>query len=182
MSKRLVVGITGASGVIYGIRLLEVLRANDEVETHLVISPAAKATIAQETDWKVSAVEALADAVYDIASGSFATVGMVIIPCSIKTLSAVAHSYSADLISRAADVTLKEGRPLVLVVREAPLHLGHLRLMLRAAAAGAPCTGRTCRCGTTWPNGRRSRRGASARPPCRAPRPASTAWWCSHRR
>lgn len=144
MSKRLVVGITGASGVIYGIRLLEVLRANDEVETHLVISPAAKATIAQETDWKVSAVEALADRVYDtrdigaaIASGSFATVGMVIIPCSIKTLSAVAHSYSADLISRAADVTLKEGRPLVLVVREAPLHLGHLRLMLRAAEAGA---------------------------------------------
>jgi len=144
MSKRLVVGITGASGVIYGIRLLEVLRANEEVETHLVISPAAKATIAQETDWKVSAVEALADRVYDtrdigaaIASGSFATVGMVIIPCSIKTLSAVAHSYSADLISRAADVTLKEGRPLVLVVRETPLHLGHLRLMLRAAEAGA---------------------------------------------
>ncbi len=144
MSKRLVVGITGASGVIYGIRLLEVLRASDEVETHLIISPAAKATIAQETDWKVSAVEALADAVYDtrdigaaIASGSFATVGMVIIPCSIKTLSAVAHSYSADLISRAADVTLKEGRPLVLVVRETPLHLGHLRLMLRAAEAGA---------------------------------------------
>lgn len=144
MSKRLVVGITGASGVIYGIRLLEVLRASDEVETHLVISPAAKATIAQETDWKVSAVEALADAVYDtrdigaaIASGSFATVGMVIIPCSIKTLSAVAHSYSADLISRAADVTLKEGRPLVLVVRETPLHLGHLRLMARAAEIGA---------------------------------------------
>jgi 4-hydroxy-3-polyprenylbenzoate decarboxylase len=144
MSKRLVVGITGASGVIYGIRLLEVLRANEEVETHLVVSPAAKATIAQETDWKVSAVEALADRVYDtrdigaaIASGSFATVGMVIIPCSIKTLSAVAHSYSADLISRAADVTLKEGRPLVLVVRETPLHLGHLRLMLRAAEAGA---------------------------------------------
>ncbi len=144
MSKRLVVGITGASGVIYGIRLLEVLRASDEVETHLVISPAAKATIAQETDWKVSAVEALADRVYDtrdigaaIASGSFATLGMVIIPCSIKTLSAVAHSYSADLISRAADVTLKEGRPLVLVVRETPLHLGHLRLMVRAAEAGA---------------------------------------------
>lgn len=144
MSQRLVVGITGASGVIYGIRLLEVLRASDEVETHLIISPAAKATIAQETDWKVSAVEALADRVYDtrdigaaIASGSFATVGMVIIPCSIKTLSAVAHSYSADLISRAADVTLKEGRPLVLVVRETPLHLGHLRLMLRAAEAGA---------------------------------------------
>lgn len=144
MSKRLVVAITGASGVIYGIRLLEVLRASEEVETHLVISPAGKATIVQETDWKVSAVEALADMVYDvrdigaaIASGSFATAGMVIIPCSIKTLSAVAHSYSADLISRAADVTLKEGRPLVLVVRETPLHLGHLRLMLRAAEAGA---------------------------------------------
>lgn len=144
MSKRLVVAITGASGVIYGIRLLEVLRASEEVETHLVISPAGKATIAQETDWKVSAVEALADVVYDvrdigaaIASGSFATAGMVIIPCSIKTLSAIAHSYSADLISRAADVTLKEGRPLVLVVRETPLHLGHLRLMTQAAESGA---------------------------------------------
>jgi len=142
--KRLVVGISGASGVIYGIRLLEVLRAGGEVETHLVVSPAAKATIAQETDWKVSDVEALAGQVYDdrdigaaIASGSFATAGMVIIPCSIKTLSAVAHSFSADLMSRAADVTLKEGRPLVLVVREAPLHLGHLRLMAQAAAAGA---------------------------------------------
>jgi 4-hydroxy-3-polyprenylbenzoate decarboxylase len=141
--KRLVVGITGASGVIYGIRLLEVLRASDEVETHLVVSPAAKATIAQETDWKVSAVEALADQVYDdrdigaaIASGSFATAGMVIIPCSIKTLSAVAHSFSADLLSRAADVTLKEGRPLVLVVRETPLHLGHLRLLTQAAEMG----------------------------------------------
>jgi 4-hydroxy-3-polyprenylbenzoate decarboxylase len=142
--KRLVVGITGASGVIYGVRLLEVLRASDEVETHLVVSPAAKATIAQETDWKVSAVEALADQVYDdrdigaaIASGSFATAGMVIIPCSIKTLSAVAHSFSADLLSRAADVTLKEGRPLVLVVRETPLHLGHLRLMTQAVEIGA---------------------------------------------
>jgi len=142
--KRLVVGISGASGVIYGIRLLEVLRAGGEVETHLVVSPAAKATIAQETDWKVSDVEALAGQVYDdrdigaaIASGSFATAGMVIVPCSIKTLSAVAHSFSADLMSRAADVTLKEGRPLVLVVREAPLHLGHLRLMAQAAAAGA---------------------------------------------
>lgn len=142
--KRLVVGISGASGVIYGIRLLEVLRAGGEVETHLVISPAAKATIAQETDWKVSDVEALAGQVYDdrdigaaIASGSFATAGMVIIPCSIKTLSAVAHSFSADLMSRAADVTLKEGRPLVLVVREAPLHLGHLRLMAQAAEIGA---------------------------------------------
>ena len=141
--KKLVVGITGASGVILGIRLLQVVREARLAETHLVVSPAAKATIAQETHWKVSDVEALADATYDtrdigaaIASGSFVTTGMVIIPCSIKTLSAVANSYSADLISRAADVTLKEGRLLVLVVRETPLHLGHLRLMERAAEIG----------------------------------------------
>jgi 4-hydroxy-3-polyprenylbenzoate decarboxylase len=142
--KRLVVGITGASGVILGIRLLQVVRQAQLAETHVVISAAAKATITQETDWKVSDVTALADTVYDtrdvgaaIASGSFVTVGMVIIPCSIKTLSAVANSYSAELIARAADVTLKEGRPLALVVRETPLHLGHLRLMERAAEMGA---------------------------------------------
>jgi len=142
--KRLVVGITGASGVILGIRLLEVVRQAQLAETHLVISSAAKATIAQETAWKVGAVEALADVRYDsrdigaaIASGSFLTAGMVVIPCSIKTLSAVANSYSADLISRAADVTLKEGRLLVLVVRETPLHAGHLGLMKRAAEIGA---------------------------------------------
>ena len=141
--KKLVVGITGASGVILGIRLLQVVREAKLAETHVVISAAAKATIAQETDWKVSDVTALADTVYDtrdvgaaIASGSFVTAGMIIIPCSIKTLSAVANSYSADLISRAADVTLKEGRPLVLVVRETPLHLGHLRLMERAVEIG----------------------------------------------
>ena len=140
---RLVVGITGASGVILGIRLLEMLRRMP-VETHLVLSPAGRATISQETDGKVSDVQALADVAYNhadigaaIASGSFATQGMVIIPCSIKTLSAVANSYADDLISRAADVTLKEGRSLVLVVRETPLHRGHLRLMSLAAEAGA---------------------------------------------
>jgi 4-hydroxy-3-polyprenylbenzoate decarboxylase len=141
--QRLVVGITGASGVILGIRLLEVLRSTD-VETHLVLSPASRVTIAQETKWKVDDVLALAGVVYKfadvgapIASGSFATQGMVVIPCSIKTLSAIANSYSADLLTRAADVTLKEGRPLILVVREAPLHKGHLRLMSLAARAGA---------------------------------------------
>jgi flavin prenyltransferase len=142
--KRLVVGISGASGVIYGIRLLQVLRQGGEIETHLVLSAAAKATIAQETDWKISEVEALASAVHNpndigasIASGSFVTMGMVIVPCSIKTLSAVANCYSADLMSRAADVCLKEGRPLILCVRETPLHLGHLRLLTQATESGA---------------------------------------------
>jgi flavin prenyltransferase len=141
--KRLVVGITGASGVILGIRLLEVLRSM-AVEVHLVISPAAKATIAQETTWKISDVLALAEVVHNhadigasIASGSFTTSGMVVAPCSIKTLSGIANSYAEDLISRAADVTLKEGRPLLLVLRETPLHRGHLRLMSLAAEAGA---------------------------------------------
>ncbi len=141
--RRLVVGITGASGVILGIRTLEALRSL-AVESHLVLSPAARATIAQETDWKVSDVLALADETYNhgdigasIASGSFAATGMVVIPCSIKTLSAIANSYADDLITRAADVTLKEGRPLLLVVREAPLHRGHLRLLNLAAEAGA---------------------------------------------
>jgi 4-hydroxy-3-polyprenylbenzoate decarboxylase len=141
--ERLVVGITGASGAILGIHLLQVLQPLD-IETHLVISPAGRITIAQETDWKLSDVLDLADTTYNnqdisaaIASGSFATRGMVIIPCSIKTLSAVANSYAADLISRAADVTLKEGRPLVLVVRETPLHRGHVRLLRLASKAGA---------------------------------------------
>ncbi len=141
--SRLVVGMTGASGVILGIRLLEVLRTTP-IETHLIISPAARVTIAQETDWKVSDILALASVAYNpsdigaaIASGSFPTLGMVIAPCSIKTLSAVANSYAEDLLSRAADVTLKEGRPLLLVVRETPYHRGHLRLMDMAARAGA---------------------------------------------
>ena len=142
-ARRLVVGISGASGAILGIRLLEVVRSL-HIETHLVLSSAAHVTIGQETDWKVEEVLSLADTVYSytdlgaaIASGSFQTLGMVVIPCSIKSLSAIANSYSADLLSRAADVHLKEGRPLVLVVREAPLHSGHLRLMQLASQAGA---------------------------------------------
>lgn len=142
--KRLVIGISGASGAVYGIRLLEVLAQRAEVETHLVITRTARLVITQETDHTVAQVEALADHVYapddltaSIASGSFATSGMLVAPCSIKSLSAIANSYAADLVSRAADVTLKEGRPLVLVVRETPLHLGHLRLMARAAEIGA---------------------------------------------
>jgi len=141
--RRLVVGITGASGAILGIRMLEALKPT-AIETHLVLSESARITIVQETDWRLDDVLSLADKSYDfhdigavIASGSFSTQGMAIIPCSIKTLSAVANSYTNDLISRAADVTLKEGRPLVLVVRETPLHPGHLRLMGEAAAAGA---------------------------------------------
>lgn len=145
----MIVGISGASGAIYGIRLLQTLREGraegaNRIETHLVLSDAAKITIAQETDWKVSDVEALADEVHkptnigaSIASGSFRTLGMVVVPCSIKSLSNIAHSNAGDLIARAADVQLKEDRPLVLVVRETPLHLGHLRLMVQAAEIGA---------------------------------------------
>jgi 4-hydroxy-3-polyprenylbenzoate decarboxylase len=142
--QRLVVGISGASGAILAVRLLEVLALMDEIETHLIVSPAARLTIRDETGRSVKDVEALADAVYKpqdvgaaIASGSFSTGGMVVVPCSIKTLSAVAHSFAGDLLARAADVTLKEGRPLLLVVRETPLHLGHLRLMVQAAEIGA---------------------------------------------
>ena len=141
--ERLVVGLTGASGAILGIRLLEVLQSMD-IETHLIISPTARQTITNETEWALSDVLALANVTYDyedtgavIASGTYSTMGMVVIPCSIKTLSAIANSYSDNLLVRAADVTLKEGRPLVLVVREAPLHRGHLRLMSLAAKAGA---------------------------------------------
>lgn len=143
-ARRLVVGITGASGVIMGIRALEMLGGVEGIETHLVMSPAAKITIAQETNWKSSDVYALADVVHNyqnigasIASGSFETLGMIVIPCSVKTLSAIANSFAADLLSRTADVTLKEGRPLLLVLRETPLHRGHIRLMDLAAEAGA---------------------------------------------
>ncbi len=147
---RLIVGITGASGVIYGIRLLESLKSRPEVETHLVLTDAAKQTIAFETDSTPKQVERLAHTVYDnrniaaaISSGSFQTDGMVVAPCSIKSLSAIANSYSDSLLARAADVCLKERRRLVLMVREAPLHLGHLELMMRATQAGAivlpPC-------------------------------------------
>lgn len=141
--QRMIIGISGASGAILGIRILEALRSKP-IEAHLVISESGCHTILQETEWTVEAVQALADVSYQpgdigaaIASGSFHTIGMVIIPCSIKTLSAVANSYTSDLISRAADVTLKEGRRLILVVRETPYHPGHLRLMSEAAAAGA---------------------------------------------
>ena len=141
--KRLIVGITGASGTILGIRLLQALEPTP-IETHLILSKSATLTITQETDWQVDQVLSLADVTYDfsdiaapIASGSFLALGMVVMPCSIKTLSAVANSYSEDLLARTADVTLKEGRLLILVVRETPYHAGHLRLMSEATAAGA---------------------------------------------
>lgn len=142
--RRLIIGISGASGAIYGIRALEALRNVPDVETHLVMSGSARRTIADETDWKPSAVEALADVVHPhgdigaaIASGSYITAGMIVAPCSIKTLSEIANSHNDNLLARAADVCLKERRTLVLIVREAPLHLGHLELMTRAARYGA---------------------------------------------
>ena len=142
-ARRIVVGITGATGVIYGIRLLELLRAIPQVETHLVISAPAKRTIVQETEYSLGEVEALAHRHYDdkdigaaLASGSFRTEGMVVAPCSIKTASAVAYCHSDTLLSRAADVTLKERRPLILLVRETPLHAGHLRCLLALAEMG----------------------------------------------
>jgi 4-hydroxy-3-polyprenylbenzoate decarboxylase len=142
--KRIIIGVSGASGAIYGIRALQVLKKDPEIETHLILSQAASLTIEIETDWKVSEVRALASASYmedeigaPVASGSFQTAGMLIAPCSIKTLSAVANAYADNLLTRAADVQLKEGRPLVLMVRETPLHPGHIRLMSLAAASGA---------------------------------------------
>jgi len=144
MKKRIIVGITGASGVIYGIRALECLAAMDDVETHLILSESARVTVAVETDYDVEAIKALADICHSndnlaasISSGSFRTDGMMILPCSIKTLSGVANSYADSLMVRAADVALKESRRLVLVVRETPLHPGHLRLQMLAAEAGA---------------------------------------------
>lgn len=141
--KRLIVGISGASGVIHGIRLLEILRNVMDVETHLVISTAGAQTIGLETDYTIEAVYALADVSYrfnDIAaaisSGSFKTTGMVVIPCSMKTLAGIAHSFSENLLLRAADVVLKDRRRLVIVPRETPLHLGHLRLMTEITEMG----------------------------------------------
>lgn len=143
MSKRIVVGISGASGVIYGARLLEVLK-DTEYETHLIISESGKLNFEIETQYKAADIESMADRVWEhnnmaasLASGSFITEGMVVIPCTIKTLSGIANSYNENLIVRAADVTLKEKRKLVLVVRETPLHKGHLRLMTMAADMGA---------------------------------------------
>lgn len=142
--KRLITGISGASGAIYGVRLLQILRDVPDVETHLVMSQAARQTLSLETDFSLRDVQALADVVHDardiaasISSGSFKTAGMVILPCSIKTLSGIVNSYTDTLVTRAADVVLKERRPLVLCVRETPLHLGHLRLMTQAAELGA---------------------------------------------
>lgn len=142
--KRLIIGITGASGAIYGVRMLQVLRDVPEVETHLVMSQAARQTLALETDLSLRDVQALADVVHDardiaasISSGSFKTAGMAILPCSMKTLSGIVNSYSDGLVTRAADVVLKERRTLVLGVRETPLHLGHLRLMTQAVELGA---------------------------------------------
>jgi 4-hydroxy-3-polyprenylbenzoate decarboxylase len=140
---RLIVGITGSTGAIYGVRLLELLRQL-EVETHLVMTSAAKQTIAYETSFTVAQVQALATQVYGerdvgaaIASGSFRTAGVIVAPCSIKTLSGIANSYDENLVVRAADVALKERRRLVLLVRETPLHLGHLRLMTAVTEYGA---------------------------------------------
>ena len=140
----LIVGITGASGVIYGIRLLEVLSEKKDVETHLVISEAAETTLKFETDRTPEDIRSLADYSYDIrdisapiSSGSFKTDGMIIVPCSIKTMSAISNSYNENLMIRAGDITLKERRKLVLAVRESPLHLGHLRSMERLTEMGA---------------------------------------------
>lgn len=140
---KLIVGISGASGAIYGIRVLQVLKQIG-IETHLVMSDSAKRTIAYETDYSVDQVKKLSTHVHDlndvgasISSGSFKTSGMVIAPCSIKTLSAIANSFNTNLLIRAADVCLKERRKLVLMLRETPLHLGHLRLMMLATEAGA---------------------------------------------
>lgn len=142
--KRLIIGISGASAAVYGIRLLQVLNGLPEIETHLVISQAAQHTLALETDFSLNEVHALADVVHNacdiaasISSGSFQTNGMVILPCSMKTLSCIVNSYSDNLLTRAADVVLKERRRLVLGVRETPLHLGHLRLMTLATELGA---------------------------------------------
>ncbi len=141
---RLIIGMSGASGVIYGIRLLQVLQAEADIETHLVISDSAKLNIAVETDWTSKDVQSMADHVHSnkdigasIASGSFRSDGMIIAPCSIKTLSAVANCYADSLIVRAADVILKERRRLVLVPRETPLHTGHCELLYRASQNGA---------------------------------------------
>lgn len=140
----LIIGITGATGVIYGIRLLEVLSAIDDVETHLILSEASRQIIKYETDKKVEEVEKLADFSYHVddigvrlASGSFKRDGMIIAPCTIKTMSALANSYSDNLLVRSGDVTLKEGKKLVLLVRETPLHIGHIKNMERLCEMGA---------------------------------------------
>jgi 4-hydroxy-3-polyprenylbenzoate decarboxylase len=140
----LIVGITGASGAIYGIRLLEVLSSIKNVETHLIVSEAAEAIIKYETGRRIEDVKELASFSYDIrdigaqiASGSFKTDGMIVAPCTVKTMSAIANSYSENLLVRVGDVTIKERRQLLLLVRETPLHIGHLRSMERLCEMGA---------------------------------------------
>jgi len=142
--RKLIVGISGSSGVIYGVRLLEVLRDEEDIETHLVMSGTGKMNIGIETEYTVKKVEAFADVVHrsndiaaTISSGSFHTDGMIVAPCSMKTLSAIVNSYADNLLCRAADVVLKEGRKLVLMPREAPLHVGHCKLLYEAAQMGA---------------------------------------------
>lgn len=142
--RRLIVGMSGASGAIFGVRALQALRGAPGIETHLILSAAARRTLVEETDWSARDVEALADVVHDhrdigasVASGSFQTDGMLVAPCSIKTLSSIANCHADNLLTRAADVCLKERRTLVLMVREMPLHLGHLELMEKAARYGA---------------------------------------------
>lgn len=142
--RRLIVGVSGATGAIYGVRILEILSKIDDIETHLVLTKAGRMTIQVETTFSVKDVETMADVVHDInnvgasiSSGSFRTAGMVIAPCSMKSMSGIAHSLGGDLLVRAADVILKERKKLVLVARETPLHLGHLEAMVALTRMGA---------------------------------------------
>ncbi len=142
--RRLIVAITGASGAIYGVRALELLRARGDVQTHLILSASGARTLTEETDFSLTQVKALADQVHhardigaSIASGSFTTLGMLVAPCSVKTLSGIAHCYDDELVVRAADVCLKERRRVVLLFRETPLHAGHIALMDQATRNGA---------------------------------------------
>jgi flavin prenyltransferase len=143
-NKRLIIGISGATGAIYGVRILDILSKIEDVETHLILTKAGKMTIQVETPYSAKDVEAMADVVHDvnnvgasISSGSFRTEGMLIAPCSMKSMGGIAHSLGADLLVRAADVVLKERKKLVLVVRETPLHLGHLEAMVSLTRMGA---------------------------------------------
>ena len=142
--RRLIVGLSGATGAIYGVRMLEILSRIEDIETHLVLTRAGRMTIQVETPYSVKDVEAMADVVHDVnnvgasvSSGSFRTEGMVIAPCSMKSMGGIAHSLGGDLLVRAADVVLKERKKLVLVVRETPLHLGHLEAMVSLTRMGA---------------------------------------------
>jgi len=142
--KRLIVAVTGASGVIYGVRALQILRGIPDIETHLILSPSAARTLVEETDYSIDQVRALGDHVYNhkdigaaISSGSFRTEGMLIAPCSVKTLSGIANCFDDELVVRAADVCLKERRRVVLMFRETPLHAGHIALMDQATRNGA---------------------------------------------